>query len=274
MRVPTADAGCSGPMDAGPELRELLSPEGLRLLDERRADRVDAPTSCASSSRLRAAGPLRRPRRRRAQPGAAARQGARPSSATSPTRMLFTEDGLEQATRLRVAALHAGRFARRRASMSSPTSAAASAPTRSPSPPSTSRCIAVERDEVTAAVAAYNLAPFPRRPRRARRRRDADLAGVDGVWLDPARRAGGRRLADPADWSPSLDLAFGLAARLPTGIKLGPGIDRDLIPDDAEAQWVSVDRDVVELVALVRRARARRASAARRSCSASTAPPS
>jgi hypothetical protein len=31
------------------------------------------------------------------------------------------------------------------------------------------------------------------------------------------------------------------------GVKLGPGIDRDLIPEHAEAQWVSVDREVVEL---------------------------
>ena len=32
------------------------------------------------------------------------------------------------------------------------------------------------------------------------------------------------------------------------GIKLGPGLDRDLIPDDVEAQWVSADGSVVELV--------------------------
>jgi hypothetical protein len=30
-------------------------------------------------------------------------------------------------------------------------------------------------------------------------------------------------------------------------MKLGPGIDRDLIPAGAEAQWISVDHDVVEL---------------------------
>ena len=35
---------------------------------------------------------------------------------------------------------------------------------------------------------------------------------------------------------------------MPAGIKLGPGIDRDLIPADVEAQWISVDREVVELV--------------------------
>jgi hypothetical protein len=43
-------------------------------------------------------------------------------------------------------------------------------------------------------------------------------------------------------------VAFELTQRFPTGIKLGPGIDRELIPHDAEAQWVSIDGDVVELV--------------------------
>ncbi len=80
---------------------------------------------------------------------------------------------------------------------------------------------------------------------------DADLTGVDGVFLDPARRTAGHsstsRVQDPAQWSPSLDTAFGLAERLPTGVKLGPGIDRDLLPHDAECQWISVDRSVVEV---------------------------
>jgi hypothetical protein len=71
------------------------------------------------------------------------------------------------------------------------------------------------------------------------------------VYLDPARRTSGHanteRLTRSEDYSPTLDFAFGLAPRYPTGIKLGPGFDRDLIPAEAEAQWVSVDGDVVEL---------------------------
>ena len=31
------------------------------------------------------------------------------------------------------------------------------------------------------------------------------------------------------------------------GVKLGPGLDRELIPEDAEAQWVSVDGQLVEM---------------------------
>src|SRR5690606_33405480 len=74
-----------------------------------------------------------------------------------------------------------------------------------------------------------------------------DLDGVDGVYLDPARRNQKKRLSNPADWSPSLEFAFALGERMPAGSKLGPGIDRELIPVDAEAQWVSVGHDVVEL---------------------------
>jgi hypothetical protein len=107
--------------------------------------------------------------------------------------------------------------------------------------------LAVERDEVTAAVASFNLAPFAAARVELGDAVTTDLTGVGGVWLDPARRAGGRRLDDPADWSPALDWAFDLAQTLPTGIKLGPGIDRSLLPDDGEAQWVSVDGEVVEL---------------------------
>ena len=159
-------------------------------------------------------------------------------------RMLFTEDGLEQATRLRVAALHAGRFRdaglTRIADLGSGIGADALALAAIDL-----EVTAVERDEVTAAIAAYNLAPWPNATVEHADATTFDLAGHDAVYLDPARRAGGRRLTNPADWSPSLDFAFGLG--LPTGVKLGPGVDRDLIPDDAEAQWVSVDRDVVEL---------------------------
>jgi len=158
--------------------------------------------------------------------------------------MLFTEDGLEQATRLAVAALHAGRFrdagSQRVADLGSGIGADALALAAIDLD-----VTAVERDEVTAAIATYNLAPWTNASVVHADATTFDLTGFDAVYLDPARRAGGRRLSNPADWSPSLDFAFSLG--LPTGVKLGPGVDRDLIPQGAEAQWVSVDHDVVEL---------------------------
>jgi len=50
------------------------------------------------------------------------------------------------------------------------------------------------------------------------------------------------------DWSPSLTFALDAARKVSAGgIKLGPGTDRELIPHDAEAQWVAVGDDVVEM---------------------------
>ena len=107
-------------------------------------------------------------------------------------------------------------------------------------------CIAVLRDNLfgleldtrCTQIAAFNLAPWSNAEVVNATAEDYPLDGFDGVWLDPARRdprRGAKRLRNPADWSPSLDFAFGLSDRLPTGVKLGPGIDRGLIPETCEA---------------------------------------
>ena len=230
-------------MDAA-ELREVLSPEGLRLLDE--VGPIDSTADVVRIvSRLRADGhggglvaAVLGQARLRAK--AVAKFG------DFASRMLFTPDGLEQATRLRVAAMHAGRFDEAGVDVVADLGCGIGADSLAVAALDLG-VLAVERDEVTAAIATYNLAPFPSARVELGDAESADLAGVGGVWIDPARRSAGKRLDDPADWSPSLDWAFGIARDRPTGIKLGPGLDRDLIPDDCEAQWVSVDRDVVEL---------------------------
>jgi THUMP domain-like len=228
-------------MDAG-ELRALLSTEGLRLLDS-------LPPFDSKTDVVRAVADLRKAGHDPALVAAVLTQQRLRSRAVAKfgpfaADLLFTEDGLEQATRLRVAAIHAGRFQRagltRIADLGSGIGADALALAGIDL-----EVTAVERDEVTAAIAAYNLAAFPQATVENADATTFDLTGFDGVYLDPARRSAGRRLSDPADWSPSLDFAFGLP--LPSGIKLGPGIDRDLIPTDSEAQWVSVEGDVVEV---------------------------
>jgi THUMP domain-like len=230
------------------ELVELLSPEGLRLLDS-------LPEWDSKADVVRTVADLRRAGH---PPGLVAtvlsqsklRARARAKFGEFASRMLFTEPGLEQATRLKVAALHAGRFARAGihhvadlgCGIGGDALALAAIDLE---------VTAADADEVTAAIAAYNLTPFPKVRVLHARAEDVALGGIGGAWLDPARRTttGGttRRLSDAADYSPSLEFAFGLADRMAVGVKLGPGTDRGVVPDGAEAQWVSVDGDVVEL---------------------------
>jgi len=230
------------------ELLEVLSADGLRLLDS--LEPYDAKADVVRMvSELRAAGH---------SPGMVAavlnqsklRAKAAGKFGSFAERMLFTEAGLEQATRLSVAALHAGRF--RDAGLTSVADLGCGIGADALALAALDlRVTAVERDEVTAAIAAYNLAPWDSVTVVHADAVAVPLDEVDAVFLDPARRTAGHqntsRLRDPADFSPSLDFAFGLGERMPTGIKLGPGVDRDLIPAGAEAQWISVDREVVEL---------------------------
>ncbi|PHP52736.1 class I SAM-dependent methyltransferase [Actinomyces ruminis] len=163
-------------------------------------------------------------------------------------RMLFTPDGLEQATRLAVSAHHAARYARAGSRLVADLGCgiggdALALASLCP------RVLAVERDEATAALATINLTPFPNAEVRCADALALDLAaaGVDAVFADPARRAGGRRLTDPEHWSPPLSSVLALREQVAAlGVKVAPGIDHALLPADAHAQWVSVDGEVVE----------------------------
>ena len=77
---------------------------------------------------------------------------------------------------------------------------------------------AVDADEVTSAIAAYNLAPFPDASVR-QGTAESSLPDEGAVWLDPARRTAGHSEStrtSAADWSPSLDWCFEVARRHPT----------------------------------------------------------
>jgi len=167
-------------------------------------------------------------------------------------RLLFTAAGAEQATRAVVAAEHARRFAAagvgRVADLGCGTGADSLAFLDAGLD-----VLPVDADPVTAAVAEHNLVT-EHGPGRAVRCADVtagvvrELGDGDGAWFDPARRtSSGRRLFDPEATSPPLSFVLATAARVPaTGAKLAPGLPHDLVPAGAEAQWTSVDGDVVE----------------------------
>ncbi|MEJ3656082.1 class I SAM-dependent methyltransferase [Actinomycetes bacterium KLBMP 9759] len=76
--------------------------------------------------------------------------------------------------------------------------------------------------------------------------RDADLTGLDGVFVDPARRsgAGRKRLGEsepPLEWCLELPERVGRV-----GIKAAPGIPHDAVPEGWELEFVAVDRELKE----------------------------
>ncbi|MEY4079411.1 MAG: hypothetical protein RIS80_1180 [Actinomycetota bacterium] len=231
------------------EFLALMTPDGLSLLAETRFDAKSDVVKLVSdlralghSAAVVAAVLTQAKLRRRAE----AKFGEFAS------RMLFTEAGLEQASRLKVAALHAGRF--RDAGSASVADLGCGIGTESLALASLGLEVdAFELDEVTAAIASYNLAPFENARVHQSDVTTVDTAGFDGLFFDPARRElGGAKTAravrkfDPADYSPNFDWVLAQTGTKPSGIKLGPGHPHDAIPQGCEAQWVSVDGDLVE----------------------------
>ena len=168
-------------------------------------------------------------------------------------RMIFTEAGLEQASRLSVAALHANRF--RQAGIGEVADLGCGIGAESMALASLDINVkAFEIDEVTAAVATYNLSPFENAIVEQADVTTLDLSKFEGLFFDPARRELGGpsreraiRKFDPAAFSPTFDFVVEAAAKKPTGVKFGPGHPHEGIPANAEAQWVSIDGDLVEL---------------------------
>lgn len=174
--------------------------------------------------------------------------------------LLFTRDGLEQASRPAVAQWRARRL--REFDVTSIADLGCGLGFESRAFADAGMQVkAVELDPHTAELARVNLVA-----------RDAEvvcgdvtdpevlepiLDQVDAVFLDPARRdpraprsvdgLSGHRVADPADWSPSWPWIEALTQRQPrTVVKVAPGIDHALIPDGGSAVWTAVDGDLVE----------------------------
>lgn len=253
MSSPAADA-----------LDPVLTPEGWELLNS--LPPYDEQTALQLNLRLRDAGhPPERVASALTQ--SRLRAAGRQKFGEFAARMLFTHEGLQQSTRLPVAARHAQRF--RSAGLDRVVDLGCGLGGDALAAASLGLSVtAVEADENTAAAAIMNLHPFPEANVQHGTAEDFaatfDLlrAGAPrgwGLWLDPARRdphaaqetaaAGPTRLWDPESFSPPLSFVKALASTgTPMGVKLGPGLPHELIPSDCEAEWVSVDGDLVEVV--------------------------
>lgn len=172
------------------------------------------------------------------------------------SRMLFTEPGLEQSSRLAVSALHAGRFRAAGINLVADLGCGIGAESLSFAAAGL-EVAAFEIDELTAAMATYNLLPFDNASVQMADVTQLDLTGFEALFFDPARReltgaarAQAVRKFDPSTFSPNFDWVVEQClapSAMAAGIKLGPGHPHEGIPEAAEAQWVSVNGDLVEL---------------------------
>jgi SAM-dependent methyltransferase len=161
--------------------------------------------------------------------------------------MFFTRAGLEQATRREVADRRARRL--RAAGITTLVDLGCGIGADALAAARAGIAVrALDADRLTAAIAAANAQVLGLDIAVEHGIAEAyDLAGVDAAFCDPARRRGHSRVFDPAAFAPSWSFVTRLVESIPrTALKLAPGIDHALIPAGAEAEWVSVDGDVVE----------------------------
>jgi hypothetical protein len=159
--------------------------------------------------------------------------------------MLFTRDGYEQSSSEPIARHRAGRFGGARpvadlcCGIGGDLIALAAG----------REVLAVDRDAAHARLAAHNAGVYGVAGGvRAcvADVREIRLAGIDAVFIDPARRARTHRF--PAGVSqPPLDWCRSLAERVPAVcVKAAPGLPAELIPDGWEAEFIADGRDLKE----------------------------
>ena len=169
--------------------------------------------------------------------------------------MVFTRDGLEQATRMVVAALHAQRLRAGGATRVADLGCGIGGDALAMAGLGLG-VVAVDLDEDAAAATAVNLRAFPGAEVRRADVTDLDLGdlldeGVDALFADPARRSGtskgATRLLGPEQWSPPLSTVLAWRASVDRlGVKMAPGVPHASLPADCSVQWTSVDGDLLE----------------------------
>jgi hypothetical protein len=227
------------------DLDALLSAPGAELLDSLRDQDLSPDTALALGTRLRESYPPALVAAALAQHELRLAGRAKFSRAMD---MFFTRAGLEQASAELVARHRQARFAA--AGVLADLCCGIGGDLVALAGEHQVR--AVDRDPLHLRMALLNAAAYgvdgSVRPARGDVR-EADLAGVDAVFIDPARRTEHRRLG-PGASEPPLEWCLGLAGRVPAvGIKAAPGIARDAVPEGWELEFVAAARDLKEAVA-------------------------
>ncbi len=222
----------------------LLTPDGQRLLHRAEQvydERPDDPMAASGALRRHENGA----RVAVALTQAELRRKAVPKFGEQARRMYFTPDGLEQATRHRVAEHRAARVA-----LAAP-------------PSVVDLGCGIGGDLVALAGHALTVAGVDSDPERvAVARANLEALGLGGavqvadattldlsrfgiVFADPARRTPRGRVFDPSAYQPPWPFVERLLAG-PACVKVAPGIPHDVLPDEVEAEWVSEGGEVKE----------------------------
>ncbi|MGJ0558411.1 THUMP-like domain-containing protein [Methylocystis sp.] len=220
--------------------RWLLTPAGQDLL-ERAASAPADPLQASNALRREASGEY----------VAAAltqvdlRRRAAAKFGNDASRMYFTPDGLEQATRAPVARHRAARLQAAQVGTAIDLGCGIGGD-----------LIAIASAQITAA--GVDLDPLRVEVARANLEvlglggavsvADAttvDHRGFDVAFADPARRSGRGRTFAVDDWTPPWPFVLDLLNRTAC-VKVAPGIGHDLVPDGVEAEWVSDHGEVKE----------------------------
>jgi hypothetical protein len=236
----------------------LLAPDSQALLAELRDIEVTPDSALELGTRLRQRYPAG------LVAGALAQQDLRWRARAKFSRAMdlyFTRDGLEQASSEPVAGHRAVRLAAAAAAAGGPGGAPVIADlccgiggdlmALAGEAEEAGLVLAVDRDPVHLAMAAANAAVCGLAGRVRMWGgdvRDAPLAGLAAVFIDPARRDGGRRMA-PGASEPPLDWCLSLAGRVPlVAVKAAPGLDLESVPGGWETEFIAAGRDLKEAV--------------------------
>ncbi|MET0693852.1 MAG: methyltransferase domain-containing protein [Propionibacteriaceae bacterium] len=239
--MPGEDLGA--PVDAE-SVALLATRQGREALDLAMAQ--SDPGGLAAAQRLRSRFPAELAAVALTQ--AELRRRAVPKLGDRAASLFLTRDGLEQATRPEVAAHHAERFLAAGVTRVVDLGCGIGADAWAFADAGL-EVVAVELDPATAEIARLNLGDRGRVLTGDAERLAAELITPGtGVFCDPARRTSSGRLWRVEDFAPSWSFVSGLLRPdQVAGIKLGPALPHNLVPDAAEAEWVSHRGDTVEV---------------------------